>query len=85
MHRDLNPSNVVIGRNGRPVLLDWDEARRDSPLFDRAALMCDAAPAPLARAPLAWEVASGWHTEPDYARRLVRCLLAEDAAAAGGR
>ncbi|MFZ5964195.1 phosphotransferase [Thalassococcus sp. BH17M4-6] len=37
IHSDLNPGNVILTEDG-PVLLDWDEARRDAPLFDLACL-----------------------------------------------
>ncbi len=62
--------------------MDWDEARVDVPAFDLAALPDDALADPstsgdrqlLRRAALAWEVATCWTVEPDYARRCLRQL-----------
>lgn len=73
IHGDLNPSNLLIGAGGQPILLDWDEARRDSPLFDLAALGYPSKV--LAHAALAWEVAVGCQTEPAYAKSLAHRLL----------
>jgi aminoglycoside phosphotransferase (APT) family kinase protein len=73
VHGDLNSTNLLIGAAGQAILLDWDEARRDSPLFDTAVFR-PRSPV-LARARLAWEVATGWRLEPDYARALATRLL----------
>jgi len=75
IHGDLNSSNLLLGTDGKPVLLDWDEARRDSPLFDIAPFRPDLPI--LARARLAWEVAAGWRSEPGYAKALAERLLAQ--------
>lgn len=64
--------NAVITRSG-VVLIDWDEARVDASILDLADLPGDHAPsAALAvarRAASAWEAATSWSLEPDYARR----------------
>ncbi len=75
IHGDLSPANLIRAQDGRLILIDWDEARRDTPLFDHAALSPNRMPRALAQAHLAWEVASGWQTEPDHARILARRLL----------
>lgn len=75
IHGDPSPGNVLI--DGDAVgLLDWDEARIDSPLLDLGALP-DARTAGLPeeefqlarRASVAWEVAVCWQLEGEYARR----------------
>jgi Ser/Thr protein kinase RdoA (MazF antagonist) len=75
IHADLSPGNILHGIDGQPILLDWDEARRDLPAFDLAQL----APPDAAtrRATLAWEVACSWQIEPDRARTLARKLTAK--------
>jgi hypothetical protein len=56
-------------------LVDWDEARVDVPWFDFAHLPREIdVPAPCGRdvlitAGVAWEVATCWAPEPEYARR----------------
>lgn len=62
VHGDIGPHNAVIDNRGRCVLLDWDEARVDAPWFDRADTEAQR------RAALAWEIATCWTIEPDYAR-----------------
>jgi hypothetical protein len=64
------------------TLLDWDEARVDVPWFDLAfvppAVVTDI-PVPfdvLAVAGLAWETATCWLPEPEYARRRLTQLYA---------
>lgn len=74
IHGDINITNVLINPYGRPVLLDWDEARCDSPLFDLAPFRPNHPS--LQHIRLAWEVASGWQREPDAARVLAKRLLA---------
>ena len=80
IHGDPSPTNVRI--DGDIVgLLDWDEARVDSPLLDLGALP-DAESAGLSaddferarRASIAWEVAVCWQIEDGYARRRLREL-----------
>jgi len=76
IHGDLNCSNVVIGANGLSVI-DWDEARVDHPSFDLP-LRNPAYQIRLARH--AREIVAGWHTEPAYARGLVRQITAAPTA-----
>ena len=80
VHGDPSPTNIRI--DGDTVgLLDWDEARIDSPLLDLGALP-DAKVAGLSnehfqlarRASVAWEVAVCWQLESDYARRRLQEL-----------
>ena len=80
IHGDPSPTNIRID-GSRVGLLDWDEARIDSPLLDLGALP-DAESAGLTndefqrarRASVAWEVAVCWQIEDDYARRRLREL-----------
>ncbi|WP_109472992.1 phosphotransferase enzyme family protein [Ornithinimicrobium cavernae] len=70
VHGDAGGANALVLSDGRCALLDWDEARVDDPLFDLAAPN-----EPLhTRAALAWEIATCWVVEPDYARSLVSRL-----------
>ncbi|MDP9460352.1 MAG: phosphotransferase [Actinomycetota bacterium] len=81
VHGDFGPGNVLIDDDGVGII-DWDEARVDVPAFDLAALPDDALADPsisgdpqlLRTAALAWEVATCWTIEPDYARRCLRQL-----------
>ena len=81
VHGDPGPGNVVLGDDGA-TLLDWDECRVDLPWLDLAGLPEDVpVPMPvgvdreaLARAGLAWEVASCWRAEPAYATRCLERL-----------
>ena len=80
IHGDPSPTNIRIDGD-RVGLLDWDEARVDTPLLDLGALP-DAESAGLSeddfrrarRASVAWEVAVCWQLESDYARRRLREL-----------
>lgn len=82
VHGDPGAGNIRMDQ-GIAVLLDWDEARVDHPLFDHAALL-DVLPdiadpidqSVVRRASLAWEIANGWTREPDYAAALVPKLTA---------
>ncbi|WP_082898702.1 MULTISPECIES: phosphotransferase enzyme family protein [unclassified Rhodococcus (in: high G+C Gram-positive bacteria)] len=65
VHGDAHARNAIIDKQGRCVLLDWDEARVDQPHYD-----LPVGPADL-RANVAWEIATCWIPEPDYARSLV--------------
>ncbi|WP_114908221.1 phosphotransferase enzyme family protein [Ornithinimicrobium murale] len=67
VHGDAGGGNALLLPGGGCALLDWDEARVDDPLFDLA----DPDDPQQARAALAWEIATCWLTEPDYARSLV--------------
>ena len=80
IHGDPSPTNIRV--DGDTVgLLDWDEARVDSPLLDLGALP-DAGSAGLSeddfrraqQASVAWEVAVCWQLESDYASRRLREL-----------
>lgn len=71
VHGDAGGGNVLIQAGGGCVLIDWDEARVDDPLFD----LPDPAESHHARAALAWEIATCWQAEPAYARSLVPQLM----------
>jgi len=77
IHADLGEANVLITGERRAILLDWDESRVDVPWFDYAFVPDDVAvPFPgdrrdLVTAGVAWEAATCWTVEPDYA---ARCL-----------
>lgn len=81
VHGDPGAGNICIDGD-RVALLDWDEARVDVPWFDLA-LLPAGAPIPdavaaddLTRAGIAWEVATCWTIEPEYAATRHRELLA---------
>lgn len=76
VHGDLNCSNVLIAPCGAPVLLDWDETRKDACVFDLAAISHRAGISPsVNRALDAWEMACSWKIEPDYAAKLASKFL----------
>ena len=72
VHGDPGDKNIFIDR-GRVALIDWDEARVDTPWFDLAALPDDACPLTgrdrwIARqAASAWEAALAWCSDREYA------------------
>ena len=73
IHGDLGAGNVLVADN-KVTLLDWDESRVDVPWFDFAFVPAAAVPVDVpiddvAIAGLAWETATCWLPEPDYARR----------------
>lgn len=74
VHRDPHAGNVRISRDG-VSLLDWDEARVDVSLLDFSDLPVGHAAvsqgllSDVRAAGDAWEVASAWVKEPEYARR----------------
>ena len=75
VHGDPGAANARLGRAG-VGLIDWDEARVDASVLDRADLPLDPVPGfdgerlHLARrAASAWEAANGWLLEPESARR----------------
>lgn len=84
VHGDAGPGNIRVTPAGAG-LLDWDEARVDSTDLDLAELTAGGLPAgrlSAARlASTAWEAASGWITEPAYARRQLELLRAAQRAA----
>ncbi|RAL30791.1 aminoglycoside phosphotransferase [Rhodococcus sp. AQ5-07] len=65
VHGDCGPRNAIIDTRGRCVLIDWDEARVDDPLFDLPSDELEQ------RAAWAWEIATCWSTEPVYAKSLI--------------
>lgn len=72
IHGDPGENNIFI-EGGDVALIDWDEARVDTPWFDLAALPDDACPLTgrdrwVARqAASAWEAALAWSTDREYA------------------
>lgn len=76
IHGDLTPSNLLWQDDGKPVLLDWDEARVDASLFDHIQLTeRDKRDAGALRASLAWEICCSWRIEPAHARKLAKVFL----------
>jgi Ser/Thr protein kinase RdoA (MazF antagonist) len=73
-HGDVGGGNILVTEAGI-ALLDWDESRVDVPWFDFASLPADVeADVPvdaeaLRTAGVAWEAATCWMAEPDYAAR----------------
>lgn len=70
LHGDLNPGNVLKLENRQIALLDWDEARKDAPIFDLGPLGDTAHK----KARLAWEIACSWQVEPEHAKHLASYL-----------
>lgn len=75
IHGDLGTANVLI-TDEHVALVDWDEARVDVPAFDYAHIPSDidlpgysADRDELLKAGIAWEAASCWAIEPEYAKR----------------
>ena len=74
VHGDVGASNIRVDGN-RVTLLDWDEARVDISSFDFASIPAEVeVPAATSRqamftAGVAWEAATCWTAEPDYAAR----------------
>jgi Ser/Thr protein kinase RdoA (MazF antagonist) len=72
IHGDPGVENIFVNAGG-VVLIDWDEARVDTPLFDYAALPEDVSPLDdeerwiATQAASAWEAAIAWHSDPKYA------------------
>lgn len=71
VHADAGAGNAVLTPDGSCALIDWDESRVDSSVFDIGQ------GAKGERARLAWEIATCWAREPDYATGLVPAFLAE--------
>jgi hypothetical protein len=62
-------SNVLVVDTGI-VFIDWDEARVDATVFDLADLpLPDLVHAAGRKAASAWEAATSWLLEPEYARK----------------
>jgi Ser/Thr protein kinase RdoA (MazF antagonist) len=74
VHGDVGGGNILVD-GSRVTLLDWDEARVDVPWFDFAFVPEDVGvPVPVERtvlvtAGVAWEAATCWVAEPEYAAR----------------
>lgn len=71
IHGDMGEGNVLMSDDD-VALIDWDEARVDAPAFDYAHLPSEVVPGEYAtvhRAGVAWEAATCWVAEPEYARR----------------
>lgn len=79
VHGDPGPANIRIAEEW-PVLLDWDEARVDVPWFDLAFLPIEVAlpngldAGDVETAGIAWEAATCWTSEPEYARTRAKAL-----------
>ncbi len=76
VHGDLNASNVIWTVNGGIGLIDWDEARVDGTLFDNFQIGRHDPGGVEGMAVLAWEIASSWVLEPEYAKRMAEKLRA---------
>jgi hypothetical protein len=74
VHGDLNASNLIWTVNGGIGLIDWDEARVDATLFDDFHAGLHDRGGVEEMAVLAWEIASSWLLEPEYARRMAEKL-----------
>lgn len=80
IHGDAGGGNILIDGQ-RVTLLDWDEARVDVPSFDFAFVPAATESDPradrdaLVTAGVAWEAATCWVAEPDYARHRLDELL----------
>lgn len=81
VHGDLGPGNVLV-TDDHVGLIDWDEARVDVPAFDFTSFPADVGISAtscrrdqLLKAGLAWETATCWNVEPDYARRCLAKLV----------
>jgi Ser/Thr protein kinase RdoA (MazF antagonist) len=78
IHGDLNPSNIIVTPENGLALIDWDEARVDSVMFDTIALQPATSRSTLdAQAHLAFEIASSWQRESEYAQTLIPRLGCE--------
>lgn len=77
IHGDPGGANALITAEGDCVLIDWDEARVDDPLFDLKLTEAEELAA------LAWEIAVCWKPEPAYARELAKAFLRNTQSACG--
>jgi Ser/Thr protein kinase RdoA (MazF antagonist) len=84
VHGDVGAGNILVD-GSRVALLDWDESRVDVPWFDFAFFPDDVeVPVPVERpvlvtAGIAWEAATCWAPEPEYAARRLAELHARGA------
>jgi Ser/Thr protein kinase RdoA (MazF antagonist) len=80
VHGDPNPTNIRV-HHGTVVLLDWDEARVDSPLLDFAYVPSDMSGLTDdehrigRRAFYAWETAMFWDTAPSHAQKRLAAVV----------
>ncbi len=87
VHGDPGPSNILVGEDGSVALIDWDESRVDVGWFDLAAVPRNVPLPPdtplrrdtIVTAGVAWEAATSWGAEPDYARRRLSQLRSRQA------
>jgi Ser/Thr protein kinase RdoA (MazF antagonist) len=85
IHGDVGAGNILV-TDARVTLLDWDEARVDTPWFDFAFLPATFTPTvpvepdALITAGVAWETATCWQPEPGYAGRRLAELYARTGA-----
>ena len=75
IHGDLHPGNLLRDTKGRLRLIDWDEARTGPVAFDAMHLRRKSPQERRQRS--AVEALEGWQAEPEYARNLVRRILAQ--------
>jgi Ser/Thr protein kinase RdoA (MazF antagonist) len=76
IHGDLGASNILVN-DGNVAFIDWDEARTDLPWFDFADIPVESVEVSaniVHRAGLAWEAATCWAVEPEYAREVLDAL-----------
>jgi Ser/Thr protein kinase RdoA (MazF antagonist) len=89
IHGDVGAGNILV-TDAQVTLLDWDEARSDVPWFDFAFMpvsITTPAPVPmdaLITAGVAWETATCWLPEPDYAKHRLAELRARSGHAQSG-
>jgi Ser/Thr protein kinase RdoA (MazF antagonist) len=86
VHGDLNANNVLITKNGRYGLVDWDETRVDISDFDTQALRRTSGTTLDLRNTTwleAWEVAVCWQVEPAYALEVAKRFQTSSEALKG--
>lgn len=70
VHGDLNTGNLIRCDNGGVALIDWDECRLDSPIFDLGQIAEVSSLEKMAI--LAWEAACSWKLEPRHAETVAK-------------
>lgn len=70
IHADFGAENILVMDGQAPALIDWDECRVDTPVFDFDADKGSE----ISKARLAWEIACCWEIEPRRARYLASLL-----------